>query len=309
MTLISNDPTWWPLINTYRLYSYFIVAASVAVIYDWVLNFGQELELIWRERWSLMTVLYISVRYIGVLFFVTATLSSLPSVPVTDESCRYISFILVWTFFLVNTLLGVIMITRLYAMYQGSRKMLISLIVIFMAVTITSGVIDAAGSSHASAQALVLSGTFQCNFRTNDLITLTWIFSTVWEILTLCLAFWIVLKHFHELPRGSAGLTITDCFTVLIRTHLHYFVAFATASGFNLVLLVNSDSSSVGVQVYHGVFEIVIFMQMFVLGPRLVISVRSYSARLVTNSDEGTCMTAIAFQRRVYVSTSSDVDV
>jgi hypothetical protein len=65
----------------------------------------------------------------------------------------------------------------------------------------------------------------------------------------------------------------------------------------------------VGVQVYRGVFEIVIFMQMFVLGPRLVISVRSHNATLVTNSDEGTCMTAIAFQKGTHISTSSDVDV
>jgi len=83
--IFLNDPMWWPLINGYRVYSYFVVAASVAVVYDWVLNFGQELELIWRRHWSLMTILYISVRYIGILVSVTAMLSCLPSVSVTDQ--------------------------------------------------------------------------------------------------------------------------------------------------------------------------------------------------------------------------------
>jgi len=48
-------------------------------------------------------------------------------------------------------------------------------------------------------------------------------------------------------------------------------------------------------------------MQMFVLGPRLILSIRDYQAKLVTNSDEATAMTTIAFQERVQVSTGGDV--
>jgi len=202
------------------------------------------------------------------------------------------------------------MIARLYAMYQRSKKMLIFLVVILVAITITFGVMGAVGSSDASAQVLVISGTFQCYFG-NNLMAETWILSTVWEILTLCLAVRIALKHFRELQRGSAGLTVKDCFTVLIKTHVLYFAAFAAASCLNLVSLSSKilNSTSVGVQVYYGVFEIAIFMQMFVLGPRLIMSVRGYHDRLVTNSDEGACMTSIAFQEGVHISTSSDVDV
>ena len=38
---------------------------------------------------------------------------------------------------------------------------------------------------------------------------------------------------------------------------------------------------------------------MFVLGPRLILSIRDYQAKLVANSDEGTAMTTIAFQEQV----------
>jgi len=44
---------------------------------------------------------------------------------------------------------------------------------------------------------------------------------------------------------------------------------------------------------------------MFVLGPRLILSIRDYQAKLVTNSDEGTAMSTIAFQERVQGSTGS----
>jgi Na+/pantothenate symporter len=55
------------------------------------------------------------------------------------------------------------------------------------------------------------------------LTEMSWIFVTVWEILALCLAIWIVVKHFHELQRSSTGLTAGDCFKVLIETHVFYF--------------------------------------------------------------------------------------
>jgi len=48
-------------------------------------------------------------------------------------------------------------------------------------------------------------------------------------------------------------------------------------------------------------------VQTFVLGPRLLLSIRDYQAKRVTNSDEGTAMTTIAFQERVQVSTRGGV--
>jgi len=46
---------------------------------------------------------------------------------------------------------------------------------------------------------------------------------------------------------------------------------------------------------------------MFVLGPRLILSIRHYQAKLLTNSDEGTAMTTITFQECVQVSTGGGV--
>ncbi|OAX37854.1 hypothetical protein K503DRAFT_207607 [Rhizopogon vinicolor AM-OR11-026] len=41
MTVVSNDPIWWPVINSYRIYSYAEAVSFTAVIYDWVLTFEQ----------------------------------------------------------------------------------------------------------------------------------------------------------------------------------------------------------------------------------------------------------------------------
>jgi hypothetical protein len=73
----------------------------------------------------------------------------------------------------------------------------------------------------------VLSGTYVCSdkFGGNSVFVtqMTWILGTAWEILALCLAAWIAVKHFRELQRASAGWAVGDCFTVLIETHVFYF--------------------------------------------------------------------------------------
>lgn len=74
---------------------------------------------------------------------------------------------------------------------------------------------------------LILSGTYQCIYEWEGDISLdsmAWVLYITWEILALSLAVWITVKHFHELRRSSSGQAIGDCFMVLMKTHVLYFV-------------------------------------------------------------------------------------
>jgi hypothetical protein len=138
------------------------------------------------------------------------------------------------------------MITRLHVMYQRSRKMLIFLIVTFLAAAIASIVIVAIQTSDMTWGKLQLrmktkmhqseirrlpevvdSGGYHCTGKggNTNMIAESWIITTVWEVLALCLAAWITVKHFLELRRSSTGWMIEDYFTVLIKTHVLYFAA------------------------------------------------------------------------------------
>jgi hypothetical protein len=64
---------------------------------------------------------------------------------------------------------------------------------------------------------------------------------------------------------------------------------------------------SLETQIYIGLLQIFTVVQIFVLGPRLILGIREFNAKLVTDSDAATAMTSIAFQERVHVSTSSSV--
>ncbi|KAG0700554.1 hypothetical protein DFH29DRAFT_617601 [Suillus ampliporus] len=332
MPYISNDPTWWPAIYHNRIMNYFWVVSVTAVVYDWALTFGQEFELVWMRHWSLMTVLYICVRYLGILFSVVQILGNLPF-SITDQVSTIIYFTEAWIPVAVNAMLGgellscgaslilslltyimqVIMIVRIHAMYQQSRKILIFLVVVLLASTIASGVMTVIANIDVSGVEQILSGIHLCGVYINAdntrLTDETLIPTTVWEILALFLAAWIVIKHFREMQQSPTGSTIGDCFMVLIRSHVLYFIVFAAVSFVSIVpLFTNIQTSlSMAAAIWEGIYPLTQMVQMFVLGPRLILSVREYHAKLVTDSDEGTGMTTIAFQEGGHVLTGGDV--
>ncbi|KAG1853538.1 hypothetical protein C8R48DRAFT_777050 [Suillus tomentosus] len=206
----------------------------------------------------------------------------------------------------VICMLGVITIARLHAMYQGSRTMLIFLVIIFLAVIIACGVMTATELDDIVAEESILSGTYMCGYVFGGdeqlLTSMIWMLNTVWEILVLCLSVWVAVKHFRE-PRRlgpSTGSTIGDCFRVLIQAHVLYFASFVGVSCLQLAVLSSEilHSDSITPLILGGSLRILSAVQMFVLGPRLILSVREYHAKLVAYSDAETSMNSIVFQER-----------
>ncbi|KIK45386.1 hypothetical protein CY34DRAFT_10453 [Suillus luteus UH-Slu-Lm8-n1] len=338
MILISNDSVWpSPSTDISSLSSqvtdYVVVAFSVLVIYDWVLTFGREVELVWRQHWSPMTVLYLSVRYAGILYAIICpdkfrvgdkfTVSDLSSflVQYDDDSysCRMMFDALNWMNVIVAAIVGVITIARLWAMHQQSRKVLIFLIVIFLAVNIVGGVIATIVTTRVSSEVLnnPYYNTSQCASNleggSDDLLLtlMIWILPAVWEVITLCLAVRIAVKRIRELQRPLTGwLSTRDCFTVLIKNHVVYFASFFAVSCF-ILLYASQTVSLEPIVTVHGInlglAQTLIVTVMCVLGPRLILGIREYHAKLVANSGGVPSLTSIAFQERVHVSTGISV--
>jgi hypothetical protein len=57
---------------------------------------------------------------------------------------------------------------------------------------------------------------------------------TAWQIFALCLAVWIAIKHFRELQQ-STGWAFSDCFMMLVGSHVFYFARWGCNS--NAVIL------------------------------------------------------------------------
>ncbi|KAG2104643.1 uncharacterized protein F5147DRAFT_775465 [Suillus discolor] len=278
----------------------FAVVSGIVVVYDWVLTLGQEVELIWRQRWSLMTVLYLAIRYVGIPY------------SVSDNQCQSSAK---YDMGLADRC--IIMIARLHAMYQGSRAMLIFLIIIFLTVNIACGVIIAIILKDTVGEELIISGMYMCHYGyegdVQPLVSVFWTLNTVWEVLALSLSVWIVVKHFRELRRlgPSTGSIIGDCFRVLMQSHVLYFASSVCISCLELTIPAQElmNKNSIATQILNGAVPILSVVQMFVLGPRLILSVREYHAKLMEDSDAETSMNSIVivFKERVHVSTSSTV--
>ncbi|KAG2125698.1 hypothetical protein DEU56DRAFT_916431 [Suillus clintonianus] len=196
-------------------------------------------------------------------------------------------------------------------MYHRSTKILIFLIVSFLPFTAFNIVLAVWESTEMSWEELVISGTYQCTSTgSNSLMpAVGYILGAIWESITLCLAIRIFVIHFRELQRTSTGWTFENCITVLMKTHVFYFAGYAAASFITISFLspTTVELSPVGSGIYYGVLTIIEVMQMFVLGPRLILSIRQYHAELVADSGAGTAMTSLAFQERVHMATSSGV--
>ena len=168
----------------------------------------------------------------------------------------------------------------------------------------------------------VLSGTHACGYIMDGdaqfLVNITWILGTVWEALALFLAVWIAVKHFRELRRETTW-AIGDCFTILVKTHVFYFARWGYKSNailfplklhssfffVSFLAIINDYTpNSVADEVYGGVLQIMQVVQMFVLGPRLILGVREYHTRLVAHSD---AMASIVFQEEIQITTGDDV--
>ncbi|KAG1870675.1 hypothetical protein DFJ58DRAFT_911023, partial [Suillus subalutaceus] len=95
------------------------------------------------------------------------------------------------------------------------------------------------------------------------------------------------------------GEVVNVILGVIMIARLHAMYQRSRKIGFFFSTL-SADIYSLDPQIYLGLAEIFQVVQMFVLGPRLILGVGEYHAELVANSNTATAMTSIAFQERVH---------
>jgi len=102
------------------------VAGVFLLIYDTVINFTDEVNVIWLKRWSLGKVLYLLTRYstfFDAFFVIWYNFGS----TLTPESCRSVYEVAMWLGALGTTISEVVLILRTYAIWDRSIFVLIYL--------------------------------------------------------------------------------------------------------------------------------------------------------------------------------------
>jgi len=108
------------------------LAGAFLLVYDTAINFADEVNHIWLERWSVGKVMYIVSRYctfIDVFFVIWYNFSA----TLTTDSCRSVYEVIMWTYTFGIIASELILIVRTYAMWDRSTLVLLYLSMIEMA--------------------------------------------------------------------------------------------------------------------------------------------------------------------------------
>jgi len=111
--------------------NYLSVSSVAFLYYDFVISLRLEVDHIWKSKWTLVKVLYLLARYLGLaeaafVFFVDIKLQ-----PSKSMCNGYLWISIFGGSVLIAQVVNAIFILRIHALYGHSRKALISLVCVF----------------------------------------------------------------------------------------------------------------------------------------------------------------------------------
>ncbi|KAH7909468.1 hypothetical protein BJ138DRAFT_228479 [Hygrophoropsis aurantiaca] len=214
------------------------LSTCILIIYDHLLTFDQEIEYIWKAPWSLPTVLYVIVRYLGgglgmldAGVFVSQSSSqqvrSFPCLCSNESnivySCQTFFFLQGWPGFLIDWLMQIILQLRIYAIYDRSKMILAATGVGYVAEIISVSTILAIANENAPITNEPIPGIHICsvlNFPSSFLDI--WFPIIAFEGLLCVLAIWAGIMELTARSRlqGVSSVSVVD---VIVRGNLFYF--------------------------------------------------------------------------------------
>ncbi|KAI6045435.1 hypothetical protein EDC04DRAFT_59176 [Pisolithus marmoratus] len=107
------------------------VVPSAIMMYDYVLTLEEEVDFIWNKSVSVASAIYLITRYIGTAFIVFSTTifvsdtRSVASGQMINRFSGYFPVVESWFSCVLVWLVQIILQMRLYAVYHGSKKILL----------------------------------------------------------------------------------------------------------------------------------------------------------------------------------------
>ncbi|KAF8126814.1 hypothetical protein EV363DRAFT_1418714 [Boletus edulis] len=272
-----------------QLNDYTSLVIVIAVSYDYCLTFAKEVTYIWKGRWTWVSALYLLTRYVGYLSVVTAALlgSSFISGPAKVRTRMYLLGVCAYTIFW--TAADMVMILRVYVMYDCSKIILSVILVIYIAEVVTLFIrcgIDS-NPNYLTVSILQLFDITICNFVV--LNTQVWInASTVFQfILGAVLCILVAAKsmrHSLQIQPGMQHWKMNRYMSLLFRDGLAYFLVEraqqpATISTlFHNLFVMLGDLGTLPNGWITQVLVVAADVPLYTLTPRFVMSVRELYA-------------------------------
>ncbi|KAF9555958.1 hypothetical protein CPC08DRAFT_109341 [Agrocybe pediades] len=205
------------------------IVANVIIFYDYLVTLEEEVRLMWRGKWSLVKILFFVIRYYGLLGAIFSLYSILTPFLTNKVSMRIVQWDII-TAFLATLLTEAVLIIRLYALYNRSRKLLTFMLLCYAATTSCSAWIMSQDIVAGIASIVVrLPGTATCTFPPLPQWAYAfWIPFTTFDTLLCAFALYRGYQTFAS-SVGLHGSLANRLLKVMIRDSLFNFIILSLA--------------------------------------------------------------------------------
>ncbi|KAG1738981.1 hypothetical protein EDB19DRAFT_867843 [Suillus lakei] len=246
------------------------VVTITLICYEYFLLLDKEVKYVWKRPWSLMSCLYLVVRYLGLfLALLWGCWGGLLYIP---ESVSYTLVVLMeWGYSAYGCIAEGILIWRLYALYNRSKLLLWILLGLFLpivALSIGTDVFLYSRPNVFSVQEIITAEVKYCTFlfKMGPMpATYTSIPMVCYDILLLILAAAKLVKHLKE--RRKINSRPNTSILIIVRHHIVYFVLNFMNQIFLVILWAGISTPMMSIS------ELFNDTVPYILAPRLIISI------------------------------------
>ncbi|KAH7928143.1 hypothetical protein BV22DRAFT_221794 [Leucogyrophana mollusca] len=270
----------------FQSYNYMTMASAAVVLYDQILNFSQEVDLIWNRRWSITTALYFTARYSGsasIFVYISLYLRLNWSLMVI----RSMELAFQWLGTVFTAAMQAILLMRAYVLCNRSRMVLVFLLVLYFCQTIGAvaigGIIFNISSigkyllSVGPAIGSVVEDDGVDEYVLQPLLMIALIMQMAFDLILLIVVLVAFLKHALEARRLDGGWSMSPLIKALVADQTLYFVWFAVWQSTSISEALPNSAAAQSV-IFGGITNI--FSALAILaGPRVVISLRAQEAK------------------------------
>lgn len=282
-----------------RVGEYAMIAPTVVLVYDYLLNFSLEMDLIWNRKFSSTTLAFVALRYMGLILPAFFLVNNFTGISLSSQSC-YILFAVPQAMIMaIMILLQGMMSIRVYVLLGKPQSILVVFAVFY---TVVQGINIATLSVMLHGLTSVFSeisfaGIYSCYINFPEGIW--WIYPTSdaflisYEALLCALALWYASKSiqgsFWRSPLRSANTLMA----VIIRDNLLYFFVVLMSIIVNAMEQVKDNINLTAYNCFEDILEVVLYCMV---GPWMILSLRkSYEICLGREASNGHELTTVAF--------------
>ncbi|KAF8131832.1 hypothetical protein EV363DRAFT_1164341 [Boletus edulis] len=258
------------------LYNYLSVASITVVVYDYSNTISREIEYIWLKPWTWVSTMFVVVRYIGLCWIVTTLIDGSSFVPGPLEVSTVIYLISGWAFIVFLSATDLMMILRVYAMWNRSRTILFILLFIYVPqiiiVVVVDGIYNNPNTYFSAGLAQVLDFSFCFDWYINTPATLTMYHAAPRLVLSAVLVILAVsqtLKQSFEMYKATKQWQPNRYMQKLVGDGILYFIVNVLYQIYYITSIAARTNNTEFF--FLSTFQFVTF---YILIPRFIIGIR-----------------------------------